>query len=207
MFWFVCYIYLNVKILWVEIPTRCGSEGITRSTVVGGWIEMKRNNALKKEDPVDKIIGQWNTERPDLKVSPMGVIGRIWRLNRLLLREVEKVCAEFGLTHGEFDVLAVLRRSGPPFSLTPTELFKSLMLSSGAMTNRIDKLERAGYVRRAADSADRRGIKVFLTTEGFAVIDKAIESHVVNEHRLLKSLKEKEKNELAKILRKLLLSL
>ena len=110
------------------------------------------------------------------------------------------------MSHGEFDVLAVLRRTGRPYSLTPTELFRSLMLSSGAMTNRIDKLEKAGFVRRSADPNDRRGVIVSLTPKGAAIIAKALESHVANEHRLLERLTAKEKSDLARLLRKLLLS-
>jgi DNA-binding MarR family transcriptional regulator len=170
-------------------------------------IEMRKAEREMNKDQVEMIIEQWNKERPDLDAAPMGIIGRIWRLNRILMSSVQEVCARFGLTHGEFDVLAVLRRSGPPYSLTPTELFRSLMLSSGAMTNRVDKLENAGFVRRSEDPNDRRGVIVSLTSKGKAVIGKAVESHVANEHRLVESLTAKEKADLARLLRKLLLSL
>ena len=157
-------------------------------------------------DPVDKILAQWAKERPDLDVSPMGLIGRTTRLASYLRKAIGETFAEFDLQPGEFDVLATLRRSGVPYQLSPTELFKSMMVSSGTMTNRIDRLESAGLVERIPDTRDRRGTLIHLTSKGFDLIESAVTAHVANEHRILSSLSKTEKEELSKLLRKLLLS-
>ncbi|NJL41545.1 MAG: MarR family transcriptional regulator [Leptolyngbyaceae cyanobacterium SM1_4_3] len=159
-----------------------------------------------KSDRVDKILAQWQRERPDLDVSPMGIIGRMARLAKHLERAIQETFSEFGLTVGEFDVLAALRRSGQPYQLSPTELFNALMVSSGTMTHRIDRLEQAGLVRRIPDPHDRRGTQIELTDKGFNVIEKAVEAHVVNEHRILSVLEASESEALIQLLRKLLVS-
>ena len=158
-------------------------------------------------DPVDEILAQWQKERPDLDVSPMGIIGRTTRLAKLFQKEIGKTFARFGLNLGEFDVLATLRRSGKPYQLSPTELYSSMMVSSGTMTNRIDGLEKAGLVERIPDPSDRRGILIQLTDSGFALIEKTVEAHVKNEHRILDALDTAELDEFTVLLRKLLVSL
>jgi DNA-binding MarR family transcriptional regulator len=160
-----------------------------------------------ESDPVDKILAQWRQERPDLDVSPMGIIGRITRLAKHLEQAIQKTFSEFDLTVGEFDVLATLRRSGHPYQLSPTELFNTLMVSSGTMTHRIDRLEKADLVQRIPDSSDRRGTQIRLTSKGFDVIEKAVEAHVVNEHRILSALGVSEREGLTQLLRKLLMLL
>jgi DNA-binding MarR family transcriptional regulator len=157
-------------------------------------------------DAVDKILEQWHRERPDLDVSPMGVIGRMGRLAKHLERAIQVTFSEFGLTIGEFDVLAALRRSGQPYQLSPTELFNTLMVSSGTMTHRIDRLEQSELVKRIPDPCDRRGTLIELTDKGFNTIDKAVEAHVANEHRILGVLEESEREGLALLLRKFLVS-
>lgn len=159
-----------------------------------------------EKDPVDDILAQWHRERPDLDVSPMGLIGRMTRLASHLRKAIGKTFAEFGLQLGEFDVLATLRRSGAPYQLTPTELFKSMMVSSGTMTNRIDRLEHSGLVERIPDVRDRRGTLIQLTDKGLNLIDEAVTAHVENEHRILSDLSQQEKEALSDLLRKLLLS-
>ncbi|MGC1218016.1 MAG: MarR family transcriptional regulator [Phormidesmis sp.] len=161
---------------------------------------------LGPTDPVDKILAQWAKERPDLDVSPMGLVGRTTRLASHFRKAIGKTFAEFGLQLGEFDVLATLRRSGKPYRLSPTELFKSMMVSSGTMTNRIDRLEKAELVERIPDPSDRRGTLIHLTDKGFDLIDRAVTAHVANEHSLLKALDPSEKEALSKLLRKLILS-
>lgn len=157
-------------------------------------------------DPVDAILAQWQRERPDLDVSPMGIIGRMTRLSKHLERGIQATFSNFGLQIGEFDVLATLRRSGQPYRLSPTELFNTLMVSSGTMTHRIDRLEQAGLVERIPDPSDRRGTLIQLTSQGFEVIESAVTAHVDNEHRLLNGLEEAERQVLAQLLRKLLIS-
>ncbi|MGB7487981.1 MAG: MarR family transcriptional regulator [Phormidesmis sp.] len=161
---------------------------------------------LGPTDPVDKILAQWAKERPDLDVSPMGLVGRTTRLASHFRKAIGKTFAEFGLQLGEFDVLATLRRSGKPYRLSPTELFKSMMVSSGTMTNRIDRLEKAELVERIPDPGDRRGTLIHLTDKGFDLIDRAVTAHVAKEHSLLKARDPSEKEALSKLLRKLILS-
>ncbi|MBW4487679.1 MAG: MarR family transcriptional regulator [Trichocoleus desertorum ATA4-8-CV12] len=157
-------------------------------------------------DPVDAVLAQWQKERPDLNVSSMGIIGRIGRLTKHLERALQEIFSDFDLNAGEFDVLATLRRSGQPYQLSPTMLFNTLMISSGTMTHRIDRLEQADLVRRIPDPSDRRGTLIQLTNKGFNVIEKAVEAHVANMNRLLSSLEKAEREVLAQLLRKLLIS-
>lgn len=163
--------------------------------------------ASEKTDAVDAILAQWHRERPDLDVSPMGLIGRTTRLASHYRRAIGSVFAQYGLNPGEFDVLATLRRSGKPYQLSPTELFKSMMVSSGTMTNRIDRLEQAGLVQRVPDKRDRRGTLIRITDKGFALIEETVTAHVENEHRILSALSDAEKQDLTHLLRKLLLSM
>jgi DNA-binding MarR family transcriptional regulator len=159
-----------------------------------------------ERDHIDKILEQWARERPDLDVSPVGVIGRVERLARYLERATQKTFTQYKLTAGEYDVLAALRRTGPPHRLSPTELFSTMIVSSGAMTNRLDQLERAGWVERLRDPNDRRGVLVQLTPQGRSLIDDAVVVQVANERRLLSMLSGPELETLADLLRKLLLS-
>lgn len=158
------------------------------------------------QDQVDVILEQWSRERPDLDPSPMGVIGRISRASRYIDQFLQQNFAQFSLNGGEFDVLATLRRSGAPYQLTPTALFSSLMLSSGAMTNRLDRLENAGYIERQPHPNDRRGTLVTLTTQGLELIDSVVAAHIATEQKILASLTPEEQQVLAGLLRKLLLS-
>jgi DNA-binding MarR family transcriptional regulator len=157
-------------------------------------------------DAVDAIEDQWRLERPDLDSSPMSVIGRISRLAALLERELDDVFARYGLAGCDFDVLATLRRSGAPYRLTPTELSRSTMVTTGGMTKRLDRLETSGLIRREADPRDRRGKLIVLTDEGRELIDRAVEGHLENEERLLSSLSRSEREQLAGLLRGMLLA-
>lgn len=151
---------------------------------------------------------QWRRERPDLDVSPMGVIGRLNEASSLIARDrLAPVFARFGLQSGEFDVLATLRRSGAPYALTPTELYEATMVTSGAMTARLDRLEKAGLTRRAPHPSDRRGVVVELTTKGRELTDEALTAHVANEHEILAGLTPEDREMLAKLLEKLIGSL
>lgn len=115
------------------------------------------------QDPVDAIIEQWATVRPDLDTAAMEVFGRVFRLARTMGDRMEKAYAPHGISRGEFDVLATLRRSDAPYTLSPRQLSATLMLTTGGMTGRLDKLERAGLLRRSPDPHDRRGLQVTLT--------------------------------------------
>lgn len=140
-------------------------------------------------DAVDAILEQWRRERPDLDVSPMGTIGRIKRCAALLQRKLDETFATFGLTNWEFDVLATLRRSGAPYCLAPTALFSSLMVTSGTMTHRLQRLEARGLVQRIPNTDDARSMLVRLTPVGFELIERAVEAHVENERQILAPIK------------------
>ena len=156
-------------------------------------------------DRVDRILAQWNRERPDLDVGPMGLIGRVRRVSAHLGRGMEKTLAEHGLNSATFDVLATLRRSGPPYSLSPGDLLATMMITSGTMTNRVDQLEKAGFVRRASNPEDGRSVIISLTDEGFALVDKAVSAHVATQTRLVSGLSEEERAELDRLMSKFLL--
>jgi DNA-binding MarR family transcriptional regulator len=156
---------------------------------------------------VDAVTAQWRRERPDVDVWPMEVIGRVSRLSRLLERELRGPFAEHGLESFEFDVLATLRRSGAPYELTAGALLKAAMVTSGAITNRIDKLEAKGLVQRVRDSGDRRTVRIRLSERGLELIDELLVAHVANEARLLSGLAPADRDHLIVLLRGLLESL
>jgi DNA-binding MarR family transcriptional regulator len=158
-----------------------------------------------RRDHVDQIVDLWSLQRPDLDVSPMGVIGRISRLSRFLEQSIAELLARHGLNESQFAVLAALRRIGPPHCLSPTDLYNSLLVSSGAMTNRLRRLEEAGLVERIPDPRDGRSLLVALTGKGHALIDRAVEAHTANEHRLLAALAPEDRTTLTDLLRRLLL--
>jgi DNA-binding MarR family transcriptional regulator len=161
---------------------------------------------MQRMDHVDGILAQWRRERSDLDVTPMATTGRINKLSRHFVDEMSRTWDRFGLHHASFDVLATLRRSGPPYALSPSELIASTMVTSGTMTNRIDQLEAAGLVARVQSEHDKRRFRVGLTAKGRALIDKAAGEHVKTLHRLTKMLSKEEAKTLNSILRKMLLS-
>ena len=162
---------------------------------------------MAERDGVDTILEQWQRERPELDSSPIGVIGRISRLARELEQRLEPVYRDHGLEPGWHDVLATLRRNGPPYQLRPTEFTDQPMLTSSGTTKRLDRLEQAGLITRAPDPHDRRGTLITLTPKGLRLIDSVTEAHLDNERRLLGSLNEAEQRRLADLLRKLRLGL
>jgi DNA-binding MarR family transcriptional regulator len=159
-----------------------------------------------QEDAVDRIVHEWNRERPQLDVSVTHLLQRISRIYLLQSASFATVFERYGMTFGEFEVLAALLRSGPPYQMSPTQLVGAVVLSSGAMTNRIDRVEALGLVERRPDPSDRRGTLVALTTEGRNTVDAAVVAHLANEERLLIALSSAERGTLARLLRKLLIS-
>lgn len=156
-------------------------------------------------DRAIKAAGQWARERPGFDTGPMVLLGRLGEAALVIARDrINPVFATFGLQPGEFDVLATLRRSGAPYALTPTDLYEAAMISSGSMTNRIDRLEKAGLVERRPNPADKRGTLVALTDEGLATIDRAIEAHIANQHMIVRGLSAQEQDQLSGLLAKLL---
>ncbi|QGV80845.1 MarR family winged helix-turn-helix transcriptional regulator [Streptomyces ficellus] len=160
-------------------------------------------------DAVDGIIEQWTLERPDLADSlwPVQVLGRLQRLGVALEKEFRAFAAERDLELGEFDVLSTLQRSGPPYELTAGAFRKAAMVTSGAITNRIDRMEAKGLVERVRDTEDRRSVKIRLTERGHEVTRAYMADHLANEARMLASFDREECEDLARKLRTLLVSL
>ena len=153
------------------------------------------------------MLEQWKRERPDLDVTATGVFGRIARIAALVERSMDRAFGPDGLTAADFIVLAALRRSGKPYQLTPTALSRSMMVSSGGTTKRLDRLETRGLIRRDPHPTDRRGTLVTLTTAGLSTIDTVEAKNVQNEKRLLAPLTRTERANLTQLLRELLLPL
>jgi|SRR5690554_1952188 len=155
-------------------------------------------------DRVKQAIAQWQQEMPDLDLLPMEVVGYLKATQQFSQERLQTFFKEYGLQAGEFDVLATLRRSGVPYRLGPTQLFETLMISSGGMTSRLDRLERAGLIARSPNPEDRRGTLVSLTEEGLALMERMIPRHMENEARMLAALSRAEQQALSKLLSKLL---
>lgn len=152
-------------------------------------------------DHVDKVLAQWRQERPDLDTGPMGIMGRLKRLQQALAAGLDVEFAAFGLNAASFDVLATLRRAGPPHALSPSALIDWTMVTSGTMTNRLDRLEAAGLIVRRRNPDDGRGQVVALTDKGLALIDRAVAAHVTNQHRLIAGLPSDMRDQLDTALR------
>jgi len=155
-------------------------------------------------DAVDRVLAQWAKERPELDVSPMALIGRISRAEAILDRRIAAVLAEHDLLPGEFDLLAALRRAGSPHRLTVGEVLASTMVTSGAITNRLNRLVAKGFVTRETDPENRRSVIVTLTPQGLATVNDALVSHVENERALLAALDDDEQSQMIGLLRKFL---
>ncbi|MGR2737946.1 MarR family winged helix-turn-helix transcriptional regulator [Billgrantia sp. Q4P2] len=153
---------------------------------------------------VKQAIAQWQREMPELDLLPMEVVGYMKTTQLLTQERLQAFFKEYGLQLGEFDVLATLRRSGAPYRLGPTQLFETLMVSSGGMTSRLDRLEKAGLIVRSPNPEDRRGTLVSLTEEGLALMNRVVPRHVANEARMLSALSREEQQALGELLSKLL---
>lgn len=159
-----------------------------------------------EQDEVDRIVASWRRERPDLDVAPLEVLSRVSRLARHLDRRRREAFAQTGLEPWEFDVLAALRRAGEPYELSPSQLMAQTLVTSGTMTTRVEKLAARGLVKRARrESGDRRGVRVLLTTSGRAAVDAAFARLLDHERMLLAALSDRERTELATLLRTLVL--
>lgn len=154
-----------------------------------------------KADEVDLLVQAWRRERPDLDVEPMHVLSRVTRLARHLDLARRAAFAEHDLETWEFDVLSALRRSGEPYTLSPGRLLHETMVTSGTMTNRVDRMAAKGLVERLPDPGDRRGVLVRLTAEGRARVDAALDGLLAQERRLLAGLSDRDAGALASLLR------
>ena len=156
-------------------------------------------------DLVDLVISQWTRECPSQDFAAMSVVTRVFRLNALAARNVNRSFRNYDLHQGEFDVLATLYRGGAPYALNPQKLVEALLLTSGAMTNRLDRLEQAGLLTRSPNPEDRRGVIVSLTTEGLRTIKLVLKDYLKDLNELLEPLSAAERKQLAGLLRKLLI--
>ncbi len=154
-----------------------------------------------QKDAIDEILDQWSEERPDLDTASLGVVIRVMTLYRSFSRQATRALEPLALELWEYDVLSALRRQGEPYTLPATGLARETGLSSGAMTNRIDRLETRGLVRRRPDRNDRRGVNVSLTAKGRKLIDKAIQHRLDSARDSLEALDADQQRELAALLR------
>ncbi|HEY8584713.1 MAG TPA: MarR family transcriptional regulator [Capillimicrobium sp.] len=154
-------------------------------------------------DRVDELVGQWASERPDLDIATMGEVARLLHVAALVERRIDALAAEHGLDRGQGDVLFALRRSGPPYRLSPKDLTAALLVTSGTMTNRLDRLEAMGLIRRLPNPDDRRGVLIELTDEARALVERGVETHVAREQEMLAPLTAAERRQLDAVLRKL----
>ncbi len=152
-------------------------------------------------DAIDRALSQWDKERPDLNTMPMAMIGRLMRLSKILETQIAEVHKKYDLKMGEFDVLATLRRAGAPYRLTPSELLASMLLTSGAMTNRLDKLESKELILRQHSQADRRSVEVELTDKGLALVNELIVEHVKAQESLVVGLSQTEQKNIGQCLK------
>jgi DNA-binding MarR family transcriptional regulator len=158
---------------------------------------------MPESDEVDRIVAAWERERPELDFTPLQVLSRVKRLAQQLERERKAAFAQAGLESWEFDVLSPLRRSGPPYQLSPKALLGMTMVTSGTMSNRIDRLVERALVERRIDPSDGRGVLVVMTDEGRERVDTAIERLLVAETELLEGLSRGDQERVAALLRKL----
>jgi DNA-binding MarR family transcriptional regulator len=159
---------------------------------------------MERQDSIETFINQWKRERPDLDPWPVGILGRTQRISVHLQTRAAKWLEPLGLTWDSFSLLLALRRSGEPYELRPTEIYKESLLSSGAITNRIDKVEKKGWVKRYDSPEDRRGVVVRLTAAGRAIADKAVEVHFRELAAQLSKISKKERQMLLELLGKVL---
>jgi DNA-binding MarR family transcriptional regulator len=161
---------------------------------------------IPRSDHVARVRAEWAREWPELDTQPIDVVARVGRLARYLDDGLDRVLSRHGIRREGFDVLASLRRAGPPYRASPTDLYRRLMRTSGAMTNRLHRLERAGLIARVPDPADARGRLVELTDAGHRLVDELAPLHLANERTLLAALTRDEQRTLAALLAKLLVS-
>jgi len=154
-------------------------------------------------DEVDGLVEAWARERPDLDLGPMEVLSRVSRLAHHLDRARRTAFSDHGIEPWEFDVLAALRRAGAPYELSPGRLLRETLVTSGTMTNRVDRLEERGFVKRLPDPTDRRGVLVRLTDEGRSTVDGALDGLLARESDLLVALDGPDRKQLAGLLRSL----
>jgi DNA-binding MarR family transcriptional regulator len=160
--------------------------------------------ARRTTDDIDRLVAQWAGERPDLDLETMGRVARLMHLGRRIGEEVAATGGRYGITVAEGDILFTLRRSGAPYRLSPSQISAALLVPSGTLTSRLDRLEAKGAIQRVANPSDRRSMEVQLTEAALELVDQAVTQHVANEQRVLSALSERERAQLDRLARKLL---
>jgi DNA-binding MarR family transcriptional regulator len=168
-----------------------------------GKIDTPAKDAQPEAGVMDSILMQWRRERPDIDSTPMAVCGQVWRTGEILRQGVIANWSNYGLDFAGSDVILTLRRQGHGATLSPSALAKDMMLSTSAMTNRLDRLEKRGLIKRAMDPNDRRGLRIVLSEEGFALADEMVVAHVATEERMLSALTDAERDQLRALLGKI----
>ncbi len=163
----------------------------------------KKSSGEAVADHVDRVHAQWRAALPDVALDGAAILARAGRITRTAATEIDAVFAKHGLDAGEFYVLSALRRAGPPHRLRPTEIFRALMISSGGLTDRLNRLERAGFIRRANSDADKRSLPVELTPEGLKRVEAAFREDMALENALVAALSIDEREHLVRLLRKM----
>jgi DNA-binding MarR family transcriptional regulator len=156
------------------------------------------------DDPIQRLVEQWEPERPDLDLAAMATVGRLLQLGRLLNDVVGELAARYGIQQADGDIVFTLRRAGEPYRLPPSTLSESLLVSSGTLTSRLDRLERRGLIERVPHPTDRRSVEVQLTAAGREMADEAVTIHVANEQRILAVLSERDRAALDRTTSKLI---
>jgi DNA-binding MarR family transcriptional regulator len=157
---------------------------------------------MTERDHIDRLVSKWGVERPDYDLAPVQIIGRIGRIFEYVDRALEAKFGEFDISRASFDVLATLKRTGPPYRLSQRELMKNLLRTSGSISVRIDAMEREGLVAREVDAEDRRATLVAITEKGIHLLERIVPEHLLNEERLLSGLTPRDRAELIRLLRK-----
>ncbi|MFD9719022.1 MarR family winged helix-turn-helix transcriptional regulator [Streptomyces sp. NPDC059076] len=173
------------------------------SVSAGPTEQVRESTREAHPDEVDRIITEWRAERPGLDASSIDVVGRVTRCGLLVRNLSNRMYDRHSINQSIFDVLASLRRMGPPYRKTARELATSSLLTSGGMTMRLDRMERDGLIRRIRSAEDRRSVYAELTPAGFALIDRIIDEHLEREREMLETLSSEEQQQLAGLLRKL----
>lgn len=159
---------------------------------------------MRSSEQIDRLVAQWQPERPDLDLGAMTSVARLLALAQRLQGSLAELAASYGVQVAEADLLFTLRRAGTPYRLAPTALSESLLVSSGTLTSRLDRLEAKGLIARIPHPRDRRSMEVQLTDAGLKLVDEAVTVHVDNERRLLAGLSERERAQLDRLVGKLL---
>jgi DNA-binding MarR family transcriptional regulator len=159
---------------------------------------------VDQNEHIDALVAQWGAQRPDVDLEAMALLARLVRAAELANAPTEELAAGYGVNRGDGDVLFALRRSGTPFRLSPTKLARALLMTTGTMTGRLDRLEKRGLVARVPSTQDRRSLDVVLTDEGRRLVDEAVTTHTAAQQATVAALSARDRTDLDRVTRKLI---